>query len=1257
MYGGSGKLGRGGGGGRGGAAAGKRNNPHSAFHHQPPPLHRPSAAPAGRLSVGGAAAAPRNRGAMTSRPGTSAPSGVEETFSLVTGNPLNFAMIIRLAPDLVDEIKRVEAQGGTARIKFDSNANNPSGNVIDVGGKDFRFTWSHEIRDLCDIYEERQSGEDGNGLLVESGCAWRKMNVQRILDESTKNHVKKRSEEAERQQKSRKAIILEHGNPTKSQIKALAAAEANPWRKPFMKKEPEFKKRKVETHTVTIGGPPKAAFKSGLPATTPAKGRPSVSPLPSPPEHSGAPASPLGTGNHTKGHTGIEEVMPIQVNTKENSTRSEKEMPNRATSGAARVKPGSRGNLGAKPTDLQSMLISLLKENPKGMSVKALEKAIGDKIPNSVKKIEPIIKKIATFQAPGRYFLKQGVELEHLKKPLSESGSSPEYDRHRTPAPENKQDDASAATRNFEEKVPTKEFDRQAGLNPKLGEQKSPEKVDTQNHSPDIFGDKKVSDNSEGPAGSSNDSGSDSDSESDSSDSGSDSGSHSRSRSKSRSPAGSGSASSSDSETDASSNSKQGPDEDVDIMTSDDDKELKPKSEPGVSVSPIPWRTSDSVPVQNGIDEKQDANSSDVVEIEKDSPDDVQQTETAVNLISNREGEKPLRDIRPFSPGNQECPENQVYTGILFGESESTAKDGFKHEQTGSSERLSRGKSKRSSDSMRHVEKLDHAKRLKSGSLPQPKAFRGRDSFFSESPQRLSPDRVIEDPYKGNSTQMMNKTSRDGNADSDIQKGYNQGSFGKSSLDSQNSGRRPVDVIARVRVPESAERHGIHAENLGYGHGVTERNRHFNDGLPIQKDNICSEIQDENCYTKEKNMPRNSKEGAFADTHSMYLDSTFYGKHGEPPGGKLKEAGEVSNSRMGYSLKDNERIDVERSSILNGRSKILQRELSDLELGELREPLLEETPGFKKEFERKSSFKQSENRTSSSDYWNLDTSKGKLTGKTSVDSRKLSPPHSRVGVPNNLEGLSKKTPEHHTEDINRLQHHRVGKSQSQALQHLSRVDRELDAYKLADMSGKPRQNEARVSQATGIEGYGDTNRKASSSAPQQYDTKRGPISHPMKESRTQKSNMLAELSDTRKDTSLTESNEGNVKRRESSSDENSCSYSKYEKEEPELKGPIKDINQYNEYVQEFCEKYDSYCSLNKILEGYRIEFEKLGKDLAIARERDMGKYYNIVNQLKESYRQCGTRHKRLKRIFVVLHEELKHMKEMMKDFATLYSSD
>lgn len=120
MYGNSGKLGRGGGGGRG---ASKR------MLHNPlplPPPHRPAGA--ARLPIG--AASSRNR---TAGPGPgscgAAPPVPEETFSLASNEPLAFSMIMRLTPDLVDEIGRVEAHGGAARIKFGPNSNNPSGNV------------------------------------------------------------------------------------------------------------------------------------------------------------------------------------------------------------------------------------------------------------------------------------------------------------------------------------------------------------------------------------------------------------------------------------------------------------------------------------------------------------------------------------------------------------------------------------------------------------------------------------------------------------------------------------------------------------------------------------------------------------------------------------------------------------------------------------------------------------------------------------------------------------------------------------------------------------------------------------------------------------------------------------------------------------------------------------------------------------------------------------------------------------------------
>ncbi|XP_058180828.1 uncharacterized protein LOC131299223 isoform X4 [Rhododendron vialii] len=1036
------------------------------------------------------------------------------------------------------------------------------------------------------------------------------------------------------------AIVLDPGNPS---MKALAAAETNPGKKPFKQKDPDFKKRKIETPPGTFGGPPKSAYKPGFPSATTLKGRPSVSPLHSPPELSVPPASPFGAGNLTKGHTNVEDVMSIHVSSKENATNSEKEMPNRANSGALLEKPGRKGNLGAKPMDMQSMLISLLLEKPEGMSVKALEKAVGDTIPTS------IIKKIATFQAPGRYILKPGVEVQNYKKPLSENGSSPDYLRHPTPAPEDKHNDIFAPTPNSAEKASPEELEKQAHLESNNGEDLDPfAKINIQHHVDDLFREKKVSDNSEGQAGSSSDSGSDSDSESDSSDSGSDSGS----RSKSKSPVGSGSKSSSDSESDASSNSKQGSDEDVDIMTSDDDKESKPKlqtCEPGFSTSPTPWRTPDVGVLPNGIHERQDGSGSGLVEIEKDLPVDAYGTEMAVsgNSVSNIQGEIPVEDIRLYSPDYQEHQESQVYIANLFGERENIDTDGFKNKKTESSERISKGKSKRGSHSEQLHEKSEYSKRLKVGSLLQPKISRGRESLFRESPKILSPERVSEDNYNGHSTETLNRGSRNENDDSGLQKGYIQGIHSISASDYQESGRKAADISARVKVTDTAERPGIHTESLGRGIKYSETTHKSQESLPAQKDRLSKEIQDEGCNTQERKMPRSSKEGAFGDKHSSQFDSYNYGRHGEP-GGKLKQPREVSNSHMGFSPQDNNRNNVERFPIINAGGKILQRELSELELGELREPLPEETPGAKKKFERKGSFKQSENKPSTSDDWNSE--KSKVKRKTVVDSGKLSPPKLRVGPSRNAEGSSKRTPEQCADDLTGPQH-RVVQSQAHGLQHQSWVDRSEGTQKSTDVSGKVRHNEARASQGNGLEGFGETHKEASVNALQRSDTKQGPVSHLAKESKTQRSNTVTGSSDKRKDTSVTENNEGGPKRRESSSDDNCCSYSKYEKEQPELREPIKNISQYKEYVQEYREKYDSYCSLNKTLENYRNEFHKLGRDLENAKGKDMEKYHSILGKLRESYRQCGTSHKRLKKIFIVLHEELQHLKQMIKDYA------
>ena len=117
----------------------------------------------------------------------------------------------------------------------------------------------------------------------------------------------------------------------------------------------------------------KAVYKPGLSSTTTTKSKPTPSPLPSPPEQTGAPTSPFGSGgNLAKSHVIVEDIMPIPATSKENTASSEKEIPGRAISASVRETPGHKGNLGATPMDLQSMLITLLLENPKGMSLKVI---------------------------------------------------------------------------------------------------------------------------------------------------------------------------------------------------------------------------------------------------------------------------------------------------------------------------------------------------------------------------------------------------------------------------------------------------------------------------------------------------------------------------------------------------------------------------------------------------------------------------------------------------------------------------------------------------------------------------------------------------------------------------------------------------------------------------------------------------------------------------------------------------------------------
>ncbi|KAL8118710.1 uncharacterized protein LOC141723918 isoform X2 [Apium graveolens] len=1234
MFGASGKSGRG---GRGGASSGGKRKLHSNFHSAS--LNRPSGRRPSTAATAAGSSAPRNNCKTTTTPpspAASAPSAaVEESFSLETGNPLDFAMIIRLTPDLVDEIKRVEAQGGSARIKFDANAKNTSGNVIDVGGKDFRFTWSREMGDLCDIYEERQSGEDGNGLLVESGCAWRKLNVQRVLDESTKNHVKMRSEEAERKSKSRQAIILDHGNPSmKNQMKALAAAEANSWKMPFKQKiEPPYKKRKAE--------PPPAS-----------KGRTSASPRPSTPERPPASASPLGHSSLTKGHESVEYNVATQATGKEKASSSEKGTPSRVATTALPDKPVRKGNLGVKPTDLRSMLISLLTENPRGMSLKALEKSVGEYFPNSGRQIEPIIRKIATYQAPGRYILKSEAELESLKKPVSRS--SPEINQP-PPVFGNDRGDACDPSNSASPKSHA-QTEEPVNLNSEPGEVVTvSEKNDIPPQSPDHYAEEKVPENSEGLVATSSDSGSDSDSESDSSDSESDSGSHSRGRSKSRSPIGSASGSSSDSESDASSNSKEGSDVEVDIMTSDDDKEPKDKLQapgPELPTSPIPWRA-DGLLGQNMPDEMEDFHASEVVEIMENSPAYAHKSEIdpSNGSLPSKEGEKHEPTIKASSGNSSVLPESRVYTENLHRGRDKTARDGFRHEQSDRYQRKSEGKSKRRSDGKRSDNYAAHSEKVKAGSVTEAPMSEDTNFLFSRSPGKCSPDRPIDGPYKALHTHIIPKAAKD-RADFGVHRTYNQSNPGKTISDSQLSGPRPVDTSGRTKGSSANDRPGVYAENLGSNAKSTERSLQMPAGLPVHKEKVNRDIQIEDGYNNEKRPPKKPREGA-VDKNLTPTDSNIR-KRGEFSG-KMKEVGSLPNSHVAYPSNGGNRSDMDRSPIINERGPILRREPSELELGELRDPLPEETPGVAKQFDRKGSFKQSENKLTSFDYWNPDVSKGKPAGRTGLDPMKPLPPNSDIGAVGNLKGSSKKRSPGYYEDSTKPQH-KVGQSHPPQLPRGNQVEVGSQLTGLADVKTESKWNEPVAFQGIAPEGFGDTQRKVPVVTEQPHDAVHGKP-HSAKGSKRRKTDLSADMSEKCKDPWLVDGHAGEKQKRNSFSNDNKFAYSKYEKDEPELKGPIKDHSQYKEYVQEYEEKHVSYLSINKILESERNEFLKYGRDLEAAKGRDVTKYNSIAEQIKKSYSQCGARHKRLKNVFVVLHKELENLKEMIKDYAASYTQD
>ncbi|XP_010545628.1 PREDICTED: dentin sialophosphoprotein isoform X2 [Tarenaya hassleriana] len=1059
--------------------------------------------------------------------------------------------------------------------------------------------------------------------------------------------MKMRSVEAEQRTKSRKAIVLDPGNP--SLTKQLALAEANPWRTSNkLKKEPPHKKRKVDPSPVPIGGP-KPAFKPGA-STAAGKGRPSASPGPSPNQTNDSP-SPYGIGNLAKSHTATEDVPPVQSKSKENPVVSEKDPSTRATN-ALRDTSGNKANNSNKPIDLQTLMINLLKDAP--MSLKALEKAVGDKTPNAVKKIEPVLKKIANFQAPGKYFLKSSTELESYKKISPERGSSPEDEQLRSIA-ECSHDQSPVRGADNVENVSVSEFTgkcEQDGM-PIHPEElsSSPENVDIERLSPGIVDEGKASENRGGQAGSSSYSGSGSDN--------SDSGS------------------SSDSED--SSNSKEGSDEDVDII-SDDDREPRHiivSAELGLPALNLLSQTegcgigqNESAKNQEGdrfdaVDSEShssdavdiEVHDSDTVDIEKSGSDAVDIEGHSSDNSHGSDGVKKFYSVNngkveatielspaaneyggnlgqePFSSDHDKPQECQNFIGRLFDDTDNMVKGSFNNEQSDSPERRARGKTNRCPDLEHFNQKSERVKRLKAESTNQFPTL-GKDSHPSESMYDLSPNKCGEEPIKASTIQMIDSADKGTDVNCDTHGGLNKATSEKSNSDFQPSSLK-VPKSTQIKHIDGSGRSDKHTGAADSVRKSTEGDHYSHEVLSSRTGKASRDNQRDSNHPRDK-FQRNKMDGESDSKHAVPSDGPSR-KYGELEGND-KDGKNVSGSSLGLFPLDNERASLnQRKSLPNfpakGNGSMLQKTVSDLELGELREPSGKDTEA--KKLEKKSSFRKLDNKPSNSESWDMDSDKRKPSKKSNFDSKKPSPPHAGNGF--------KGMPEQGVEDSSRS--HKWG-LQSHVQHHSGEDD------KLEETNNKSRHNDSGARPGSSGEGCGETNKKVSAVASQQHGSKRGSISRSSRESKRHASGATVNLVNGQKGAGLIPNDSVDHKKRETSFDDEDCAYLKYEKASPELKGAIRNHSQYKAYIQEYQDKYGSYCSLNKILENFRNEFQKMGEDLEFAKGRDVERYNKLFQQLKESYSKYGERHKRLKKIFIVLHEELKHLKQRIKDYAS-----
>ncbi|KAH9329619.1 hypothetical protein KI387_001727, partial [Taxus chinensis] len=1301
MYKGGAKFGRGGGAGGGGGA-----NRGGQARIVPPSR---TVAAIGHRNPRGGAILPSSRtlngtgnGKATPPPPLPSAVGTEENFSLLQESGLPFAMIIRLVPGLVEEVKGAQAEGAKVQIKFGPLPNNSTGNIIDVGGKEFRFTWAQEPGELCSIYEEQQSGEDGNGVLVESGSSWRKLNVQRTLNESARDRVKMSSAEAERQQKSRKAIILDHGNPVvKNQTKpaTITSNDSNARKLPLKtKKEPPPKKRKIEGSSATAAMASDAVAKPFVsqPIHSSIENiKSATSPVPFQSEQPVTLPQPIltqkTTGAHSlKGHAIKDEAVTRRHSSKPDVGKRKDKAPNTAST------PVSEGGnqksvAGSTPTDLRNLLITQLKENPKGMTTKAIERAIGV----AGKKIDPIIKTIATYQAPGRYILKPGVEKESSMRLTPGNGSSPDCRPNESPFVDSSPISEKTGQPTDEQQIhSTPTQDSYLNIVNEID--------DHLRESPDPTANQKNTINSDGSgSSSSSDSGSDSDSETESSDSGSDSGS------------------SSDTESDASSSSNEGSDVHVDIM-SDDDKSVneeqieqklkdskttpsqvdgdgsgesyeqkgmaKVKDDDKLPTSP---RNSEDVDICDDIGEGEAISNIAKHYVGKISPDGEDDTDMAVDIdVINCEGEiKTSEEKITIFPNPEKQENNHSPTGrggSLQGpeDNKNESKVNQIEEILHKSEKMPKSISKQGSgnnqaqtgsDKYRH--KRENRARIEKKEKLDVDIERNRD-FASSQSRFESPVRpeIGHNRKDFDTRQFSNEINKlrftDTTLDRPIEHATLLGRSGGQSTagtqisltndldderldqysDAQQSYQRFSDTDSRSKAPDVMQRSGRYPDyKSSKSHNRASRPTNVSDVSAAKSSNLEEKksrheatfrtASEEVVVAKEKlnDSSKIPKETENAERHSRISESQC--KRAEDHSGwQSRDVGPSGQLIMLSTPNDTKKTEFDKHQLPSGRVSVLKREYSDLELGEFREPVSEEEPqDFKARFEKLQATKGTSKNGGQRESVSPDVAKGRVIVKEAPELKKSSPSEPIEDLNKHDGRIGRRMIEDGMPDSTRSskKSRKSPPSEHTDLNPLTRPE------KMAEVPMKAATTEiTRRSPNQGLESQsGAAYRKSPPNILQKPEYKGRVQEATTFENKEVKDNI--KLDEKRKENTRTENNVITVRRKSGSSDEEQPFYAKYEKVKADLRGPIKNISQYKDYVQEYKEKHSCYQRLNTSLESDKDDFQKLERDLLSAKNRgDTKSYATISEKVKKIFSQCALRHKRMKKVFIVLHEEL-----------------